>query len=112
MLLTIFNFLKAIVNFFYESTVKKQILILVTLFVFGLIRLVTYYDGKIRQIELDYNIRLINLTDKLEEAHKANDLQSKNIIKTLQESLHKSEELKLESERMRLEFEKIKNKQK
>lgn len=109
--LTALQFLKGIVNFFYESSVRKQILILITIFVFGLTRLIIYYDGKIRQLDLDCNVRVINLTDKLEEAHKANDLSNKNIIKTLQESYQKSEEIKLESERMRLEFEKFKNKQ-
>ncbi len=73
------------INFFSGASPTKKIYILMSIMAFGLINLIQYYDGKLKDKDVDSANRIVALTDKLENCNQLWNTTQANIISKLLE---------------------------
>jgi hypothetical protein len=106
---TFLKIFKETINWFDSISLSKKLYVLITIMAFGLYKIITYYDGEIKHRDSVHNARIDTISNELERCNDYSKNQSERLIKILQNSLKETESLRIESERLKLDMEKLKH---
>lgn len=108
------NALITFIDWFGKISLIKKVYATITILVFINATLIKYYYARISNIDDANNIRIDSITyfytRQLEKCNSENKKEYKNMLRVLQESLEQQNTLKLETEKLAIETEKIKHK--